>query len=359
MSEDNMPSPMPPERKRGVMLLNLGSPDSTSVPDVRRYLGEFLMDGRVLDAPAPIRAIIVNLFIKPFRSPKSAEAYKEIWTEEGAPLIASTYKLAKKLSEHISLPVAVGMRYGNPTTASAVMKLKGLGVEEVLVVPLYPHYAMSSYETALAWAQEQINALAPNMRVVVQQPFYDDPDYIDALASVARPMLEEETVDHVLFSYHGIPERHLRKSDPTDNHCLKAADCCGGVHPVHKLCYRHQVRVTSRLLANKLGLPEGRWSVSFQSRLGSDPWLQPYTDKTLERLPTEGVKNLAVICPAFVSDCLETIEEIDGEGREIFEDAGGKHFVYIPCLNESDAWVKVLARFVAEFEVMAPIANPA
>lgn len=339
-------------RKKGVLLVNLGSPDSTSTADVRRYLREFLSDPRVLDIPAPIRKAILNLFILPFRPRKSAEAYRTIWTDEGSPLIISTYRMADALARQIELPVAVGMRYGNPSSAEGVRQLLARGVRDILLIPLYPHYAMSSYETAVAKVMEVVDELGhSDVTLTVQPPFFDDPDYIQALVDVSAPYLAEHEVDHVLFSYHGIPERHVKKTDPSGCYCLRYEDCCSSArpHPAHAFCYRHQVFATTHAVAAGLGLEKDAYSVSFQSRLGSDPWLQPFTDATLERLPTQGKKHLAILCPAFISDCLETLEEIGVEGRHEFLEAGGKSFVYIPCLNEDPRWIAVLKKFVDTF----------
>lgn len=336
----------------GILLLNLGSPDSTKVEDVRTYLREFLSDPRVIDIPTPIRKMILELFILPFRPKKSAHAYETIWTPEGSPLIVITERVAHKLRERLEdVPVEIGMRYGNPSTEEGIRRLINRGVNDMLVIPLYPHYAMSSYETAMAKALERANAMAPGMRVTVLPPFYNHPRYIEALYEVARPYLEDakEGFDHLLFSYHGIPERHLKKSDPSGSYCLHYEDCCEREHPAHSVCYRHQCFETTKLLAERARLSPDQYSLSFQSRLGSDPWLSPYTDHQLERLPSQQVKRLLVICPAFVSDCLETLEEINIAGRETFLEAGGKSFRYIPCLNEHDAWIDVLEHFSQQF----------
>ena len=337
------------------MLLNLGSPDSTKTQDVRRYLREFLSDPRVIDLPAPARQAILNLFILPFRPKKSAEAYASIWTQEGSPLVVTTYRVAALLRERLgaSVPVEVGMRYGNPSTEAAVTRLHEQGVQHMLIVPLYPHYAMSSYETAVTCAQEAIARLAPSTRITVQPPYFDHPSYIDALAAVTKPYLEERAWDYLLYSYHGIPERHLTKADPSDSHCLQSPHCCEGAHPCHATCYRHQVFATTHALNKKMGIDLERTSLSFQSRLGTTPWLRPYTDKEFERLPSLGVRRLAVICPAFVSDCLETLEEIAMRGREDFEAAGGTELIYIPCLNDHPAWISVLEEFYRDFEATA------
>ena len=338
----------------GILLLNLGSPDSPQVADVRRYLREFLSDERVLDAPAPIRQLVLNLFILPFRPQKSAEAYASIWTEQGSPLITMTYRCAELLAERLSIPVEVGMRYGNPSTEEAIRRLKARGVRRLLAIPLYPHYAMSSYETAVAKVQRALAQLAPQMELTVEPPYYADPRYIEALHAVSEPYLRDQEVDHVLFSYHGIPERHLRRSDPSGCYCLKYEDCCERAHPAHAVCYRHQTLVTTRLLAARAELEPDRYSISFQSRLGRDPWLKPYTDHQLERFPSRGIKRLAVLCPAFTSDCLETLEEIAMEGEEEFLRAGGKTFIYIPCLNDHPTWIDALESFSRRFMQAAP-----
>ncbi|MGF1483544.1 MAG: ferrochelatase [Opitutales bacterium] len=326
---------------KAVILLNLGSPDSTAVPDVRRYLREFLMDGRVLDAPFPIRWMVVNGLILPFRPKQSAEAYSRVWREEGSPLILISEAVQRALQTHLEVPVELAMRYGSPSIPDAVKRLKAAGTEELFIVPLYPHYAMSSYETVVVRLMEELAAQAPKMRTTLLQPFYDDPDYIAALVESAEPYLSEP-YDQLLFSFHGIPERHLRKSDPSHAHCLKCPDCCEVAHPAHATCYRHQCVTTVKKFVERAGIPEDKYFLSFQSRLGRDPWLTPYTDKTLERFGEEGIKRLRVICPAFVSDCLETLEEISMEGKETFIEAGGEDFAQIPCLNEHPAWIHFL-----------------
>lgn len=329
--------------KKGVLLINLGSPDSTSVSDVRRYLREFLMDGRVIDAPWPIRAMIVYGFILPFRPKESAKAYASIWTKDGSPLIVTSRKVAEELQRRVgdSMPVELAMRYQNPSIEFAIKRLKERGVEDLLVIPLFPHYAMSSYETAAVSAQEVAARVAPGMRLRIQPPYYDHPVYIDALVQSASEHLKED-YDHLLFSFHGIPERHLRKGDTTGCHCLQVPNCCEIPSEAHKTCYRAQCLATVRAFVAAAGIPGDKYSVAFQSRLGRDPWLQPYTDKELERFAKEGVKKILVICPAFVIDCLETIEEIAERGKETFEHAGGESLRQIPCLNEHPRWLDLL-----------------
>ena len=334
--------------KKAVLLLNLGSPDSTEVADVRRYLSQFLMDERVIDVKKWVRWMIVNLFILPSRPKESAEAYKSIWLKEGSPLIVTSEKFADLLRAQIDVPVYLGMRYGNPSTEGQVRQMKKDGIDEVLIFPLYPHYAMSSYESALVCATEALKSIAPEMDYEVVNPFYDEEDYIECLIDAARPYLIEE-YDHLLFSFHGIPEKHLVKGDPSHSHCLSKEGCCERPHPAHATCYRHQCLETVRRFVNQANIPASKYSVSFQSRLGKDPWLQPYTDKTLEALPGRGVKKLLVICPAFVTDCLETLEEIAMEGKESFIEAGGERFHQIPCLNLNKKWVDFAASKVHHF----------
>lgn len=327
--------------------MNLGSPDSTVVKDVRRYLNEFLMDGRVIDLPLIARTLLVRGIIVPFRAPKSAEAYKTIWTEQGSPLIVLTKQLQQSLQQQIQEPVAIAMRYGNPSPKQAFDDLlrENPDLKEVIIVPLYPHYAMSSYETAIVQAKEHHAAGNYPFRISFIKPFYNEENYLNALAASMQPWLEKE-YDHILFSYHGIPERHLRKTGGGNGcHCMKVANCCEVNTMAHDTCYRHQVFTTTRLVAEKLGLSRDKYSISFQSRLGSG-WLQPFTDVRLEQMPKEGIKKLLVICPAFISDCLETLEEIAERGKETFLEAGGESYEMIPCLNTHPMWVATLASWV-------------
>jgi ferrochelatase len=333
---------------RGVLLVNLGSPDSPSVPDVRRYLREFLMDPRVLDVNWPLRFIIVNLGILPSRPKQSAHAYKTIWTAEGSPLVVISHNVCKRLQAKLSIPVELGMRYQNPSIPFAMNRLAERGVDDLLLIPLFPHFAMSSFETAVERVKEVANQLSPKMRVVVQPPFYDHPQFIAALVSSAQEYLSKG-YDHLLFSFHGLPERHMRKADPTGRHCLATPTCCQGSSPAHATCYRAQCFKTVEAFVRSAGVPAEKYSVSFQSRLGRDPWLKPYTDYELPRLAADGKKNMLVICPAFVSDCLETIEEIGMRGRDTFLNAGGTRFAQIPCLNEHPLWLKALEGMIAAF----------
>ncbi len=337
--------------KRGVILMNLGSPDSTSVKDVRRYLDEFLMDERVIDKPYLFRKILVSGIIVPFRAPRSAEAYRSIWTDAGSPLIDITRGVQKALQEQVSDPIEIAMRYGNPTVKSAYDQLqkKVPDLEEVIAIPLYPHYAMSSYETAVEYAKKIHSKYKYPFKLRFVKPFYNHPYFINAITESIRPYLSQP-YDHILFSYHGIPERHVMKTDPTGSHCLKVNNCCALNSMAHATCYRHQIIVTTNLVAERLQIPRDKYSFSFQSRLGRDEWLKPYTAKRFEEMPAEAIKKLLIVCPAFVSDCLETLEEIAVEGRESFIHSGGESLTVIPCLNTDPLWIETLAKWIGEYD---------
>jgi ferrochelatase len=332
---------------KGILLVNLGSPDSTSVGDVRRYLNEFLMDGRVIDTPWMLRRFVVGMIL--INRPKeSAHAYGKIWTLEGSPLVVTSKRVRAELQKRFEIPIELAMRYQNPSIENAVQKLATQKIDDLFLIPLFPHYAMSSYESAVERVKEVSAKLALRMKITVQPPYFDSPDYIEALVASAKDDLDSG-YDHLLFSFHGIPERHLRKSDPTHCHCLVKANCCEVPSPAHATCYRAQCFKTVAAFVSVAKIPAGKYSVSFQSRLGKDPWLKPYTDFELVEFPKRGVKKLLVICPAFVSDCLETIEEINMRGRESFLQAGGKEFAQIPCLNEHPLWISALEKMARKF----------
>lgn len=333
--------------KRAVLLVNLGSPESTAVPDVRRYLDEFLGDERVIDKPdSPfLRSILVHKIIVPKRAPNSAHAYAQIWTKEGSPLLAISKNVQRKLTAALGpeTPVYLAMRYGQPSIASVVAQLAADGITEVLLFPQYPHYAMSSWETVVVKVFAEAARLGPRLHLTTVQPFYEDADYIEALHAVSAPYFSQP-YDHVLFSYHGLPERHLRKADSSQSHCLRVVDCCETCSPAHATCYRAQVLATTRALAARANIPTAKHSVSFQSRLKGEPWLSPYTDYEFARLPKEGKKRLLVMCNAFTADCLETLEEIRVEGRDTFLAAGGESFTQVPCLNDQPPYIDFLAK---------------
>jgi ferrochelatase len=327
--------------RSAVLLVNLGSPASPSVPDVRAYLDEFLMDPYVLDVPTFVRAALVRGLILNTRPAKSAAAYAKIWTAEGSPLVTISAQTRALLEANMDVPVGLAMRYGEPSIAHGIDELlqRAGALDELVVVPLYPHYAMASTTTVEAAVERALAGKGVPYRFV--PPFYDDPAYLDALAARISRGTPADT-QFLLFSYHGIPGRHVRKTDPTGAHCLRSADCCSRPSPAWATCYRHQVIATMHGVAQRLGLGENDYGFAFQSRLGGG-WLEPFTDKELVALPARGLTRLAVVCPSFVADCLETLEEMEMRGRETFLGAGGATFAYIPCLNDDPAWIEALA----------------
>ncbi len=339
---------MPSSIKRGLILMNLGSPDSTSVKDVRNYLNEFLMDERVIDMPYLSRLILVKGIISPFRASKSAEAYRSVWTEKGSPLVCLTKDLKNAIALKVKEPLEISMRYGNPTMKSAYDTLAANhpDLEEVILLPLYPHYAMSSYETAVIHAKNVFNSGKYKFKIKTIKPFYNNPDYINALCNSIKPYFDADK--YLLFSYHSIPERHIQKSDITGNHCLKSNDCCTVSSPAHKYCYKHQCLETTRLVCEKLGIPKEKYGISFQSKLGRAEWLKPSTTATMSELPAKNIKDIMVICPAFISDCLETLEEVAIREKENFMHAGGTSFTFIPCLNVEKSWVDTIKKWIEE-----------
>jgi ferrochelatase len=335
---------------KGVLLVNLGSPDSTETADVRNYLDEFLMDGRVIDLPKWFRTFLVKGIILKTRPKKSAEAYRKIWWDEGSPLIVLSERLQQKVQSKVTVPVELAMRYGNPSIHSGLESLSKKGVTEVFLVPLYPQFAMATTETILVLAESIREEYFPEMEFTSLPAFYNHPDYIRVLGNSIQESLQGKDWEHLLFSYHGVPNRHIRKSDITQSHCKMDGKCCFTDSPAHAYCYRHQCEMTSKKVAEYLELKEDTYSTSFQSRvsiLGS--WLKPYTDKTVAKFAETGTKELAIATPAFVSDCLETLEEIGMEAAEDFEEKGGKELHVSPCINDREDWVNVLSRWIDEW----------
>ena len=324
-----------------LLLLNLGSPASTEVADVRRYLNQFLMDPYVIDLPWPVRRLLVSLILLK-RPAQSAHAYASIWWEEGSPLVVLSRRLQQAMAPHWPHgPVELAMRYGEPSIEKVLVGLAARGVKKVTLAPLYPQFADSTTTTALQEVRRVVRERGLNLQFAELAPFYAQPEYVDALAESAKPYLEQD-FDHLLLSFHGLPERHLHKLDPT-GHCLKGADCCKNASPqVLANCYRAQCLRSAELFAKRAGLPAGKWSVAFQSRLGRAKWIEPYTEARLDELAKAGVKKLLVMCPAFVADCIETLEEIGDRGREQFREAGGEDLVLVPCLNDHPQWVQAL-----------------
>ncbi|AUC22708.1 ferrochelatase [Polaribacter sejongensis] len=334
---------------KGILLNNLGSPDSTETQDVKNYLGEFLMDERVIDIPYWKRWLLINGIILQTRPKKAGAAYKKIWWKEGSPLVVISQRFTDKVIKKVDLPVALAMRYGSMTMEKGIKELVDKGVTEIFLAPLYPHYAMSSYETVVVKAEEILAEKYPQVKLDVLPAFYNEPDYIKAMSNNIANHLEGFDYDHILFSYHGIPERHIMKSDVTKNHCKIDGSCCERNSVAHHTCYRHQCFETTKEIAKTLNLKEGMYSNSFQSRLLKDPWLKPYTDFEIEKFPGEGKKKLAVITPAFVADCLETLEEIAMEGKDEFLKFGGTDYKHIPCMNDNDDWVDVMVKWINDW----------
>lgn len=335
---------------KGVLLVNLGSPDSTDPKDVKKYLGEFLMDERVIDVPYWLRTFIVKGIILNTRPKKSAAAYQKIWWKEGSPLIVLSERLQDKVQAKTELPVALAMRYGNPSIQNGLQELYDKGVKDVLLLPLYPQFAMATTETIVVLAESLRKQYFPDMKITDVPAFYNDPKYIKALANSIQSYLSDKEYDHLLFSYHGVPERHIYKSDVTKSHCKIDGSCCNTPSKAHEFCYRHQCYQTTKNVIEALDLDPHKVSTSFQSRLGVDPWLQPYTDRTIvSKAEKDGIKKLAIVTPAFVSDCLETLEEIAMEGKHEFIEAGGEEFYTVPCINDNDEWVSVIADWIQQF----------
>jgi ferrochelatase len=306
----------------------------------------------VIDVPKWARTLLVRGIILNTRPKKSAEAYSKIWWEEGSPLIVISERLQKKVQQKLNIPVALAMRYGSMTLKKGLQELVDQGVNDILLVPLYPQFAMATTETIEAKVDELRKEFFPQLEITSFPPFYNKQDYIKVLSRSISEVLEQTDYEHLLFSYHGVPERHIRKSDVTKSHCKIDGQCCMTKSPAHQYCYRHQCFETTRLVAKELQLKEGTFTTTFQSRLGFDPWLQPYTDRTIERMGKEGVKKMAIVTPAFVSDCLETLEEIAMEGEEIFHEVGGEEFTTIPCLNDRDDFASLLANWIERWTVV-------
>ena len=326
-------------------MINLGSPDSTSIKDVRKYLDEFLMDERVIGQSYWFRWFLVKVIILNTRPRKSAKAYKKIWWKEGSPLIVLSKRLFDKVTKLVKFPVALAMRYGSISIFKGLKELDDKGVKNITVLPLYPHYAMSSYETVVEKVKDEVKTNFPHLKIKTVEPFYNDKKYIDLLCKKIKSTISKIEYDHILFSYHGIPISHLKISDPTNSHCYKVKDCCNNHSDAHKFCYKHQVLETTELVIKKLKIDKNKYSNAFQSRLPNEAWLKPYTDDELVRLAKEGKKKLVIVTPAFVTDCLETLEEIAMEGKEEFLEAGGESYHYVPCLNDDDDWAKLISKW--------------
>lgn len=337
--------------KKGALLINLGSPSSTSVSDVRDYLDEFLMDERVIDIPYFFRRLLVRGIILKTRPSRSSKAYQRIWTPEGSPLLVHTKKLQQKVQSKVDIPVVMAMRYGEPSILSGIDNLYQKGVRHMFLASLYPQYAKATVQTISALAKEIVREKYPDVTLSELPPFYNSSDYIGVLS---KSISEHFTSGHLLFSYHGVPERHIRNTDPTGFHkgvrFSPGKYCCNVGSEQSKYCYRTQCYQTSESVAKALNINSSNYSISFQSRLGMDSWLKPYTSSTLAELPKRGIKKLWVVCPAFVADCIETIDEIGNEGRETFLKNGGESINLIPCLNHRDDWAEVVSGWINSWD---------
>lgn len=336
------------EPRTGVLVVNLGTPDAPTAGDVRRYLAEFLADPRVLDIHPVARWMLLHGVILRTRPAQSAAAYRKIWTEAGSPLRVHGDALVSSLRGELDAEVVLAMRYGTPSITAGLAALDAAGCERIVLVPLYPHYASSSTGSTLERVHREMAGRWNAPALTVVPPFYDAPAFIDALVAVGRPEHADFTPDHVLFSYHGLPERHMRKGDVSGRHCLETPDCCAQIVAENRWCYRAQCFATTRAVVASLGLTEGTWTVGFQSRLGRTPWITPYTDELLIQLAAQGVRRLLVYCPAFVADCLETLEEIGIRALESFQEAGGEDLRLVPGLNATPRWVAALAHLIRQ-----------
>ena len=333
------------KKKTGILLINLGSPKDLTKKSVREYLKVFLSDDYVLDLPKILQQIILRVFILPFRPKSTLEAYEQIWTSEGSPLILSTESIAKKLSSKTGWDVDFAMRYEDPSIENALLNFKNKGINKIIVISLYPHNAMATTITTEMETRIVANKVSEDFELTFTKPFFDNEIYINAVSNSIKPFIEKASFDKIIFSYHGIPKRQAKKTDETGEHCFSTGNCCEVEGAGSKDCYRSHTRIASDLTAKKLGLNDDQWEVAYQSRLGPG-WLTPFTDRRLAELPEEGKNNIAVLCPSFISDCLETLEEIDIRGRKTFFDAGGKNMTYIPCLNDSEDTITLLENLV-------------
>ena len=336
---------------KGVLLVNLGSPDAPTPEAVKPYLDEFLMDKYVIDFPYLLRAFLVRGIILRKRPEESAHAYKKIWWKEGSPLIVLSERMHKKVAAMVDVPVALAMRYGSMTIEKGLQELHAQGVTEVLLLPLYPQYAMASTLTIEVLAEEIRKKKFPHMKLINFPAFYDRPDFIEVLAQSIQKHLKGFEYDQLVFSYHGIPERHLRKADKTKSHQKFVTNemCCEPGTPEAEFCYRTHCYETTRQVVEKLGIPKDKYCQTFQSRLAGDKWLEPYTDVEIDNMPAKGIKKIAVVTPAFVTDCLETLEEIAIRAKEDFKANGGEDFLAIPCLNDDDDWCATVSHWITDW----------
>ena len=333
--------------RTGVLLTNIGTPDEPTPEALGPYLRQFLMDEYVLDMPFIKRWLLVNRVIVPRRKHYIAEHYQKIQMEEGSPLLVYTQRFAKGLATELSdeYVIEIGMRYGNPSIQTGLANLKAAGVDRIVAVPLYPQYTQSSFQTAVVETKKQAEKLGLIDKLKFVDPFYVDPGFIEAYAWIVRDHFETHSADHLLFSYHGVPVRHIKQVDNA-GHCQNNGTCCAQISSANQNCYRAQCHATSRAVASNLGLKADEFTTCFQSQFGKDEWIGPSFEDLLVELPKRGIKRIAVACPSFVADCLETLEEIGIRGREEFKEAGGEELTLIPCVNAHPLWVKAGANLI-------------
>ena len=344
-----MNSPSKSEKK-GLLLINVGTPQGTDPQQVKEYLAEFLMDPYVIDVPYVLRWLIVHGSVLRTRPAASAEAYQKIWTQRGSPLKVASEDLVCELQRELGEDWVVdfAMRYQKPSIREVLEKFHASGVSEILVLPLYPQYSLAATETSIQWSIKQAQEVSSQIKLHFIRSFYDHPTFIQAFEVNIRKAMQGFSYDHVLFSFHGLPERQIKKVNPSINECLSHASCCSQMNEKNRDCYRAQCFETARRLAQSLGIESERYSIGFQSRLGRTPWIRPYTDDLYRDLAARGVKKLLVVCPAFVADCLETLEEIQMRGRDEFMGWGGEDLMLVPSLNAESHWVRSLAALVHE-----------
>ncbi|GLU54206.1 ferrochelatase [Dyadobacter frigoris] len=335
-----------PVGKTGVLIVNLGTPDSPSVPDVRKYLREFLMDERVIDIPYLNRWLLINLIIAPFRAPKSAKIYRELWTPEGSPLKIYGESVEKKLQKVLGddFVVKLAMRYQSPSIENGLNELRKLCLSEIIVVPFFPQYASASTGSVYKKVMEVVKdwEVLPEIKFINR--FLDHPKFVEGFVNLGKKYMAQREYDHFVFSYHGIPERQITKGDVA-NYC-QFGTCCDTLNEKNQHCYRAQCYETTRLFVKGMEIPEGKYTVAFQSRLGKTPWIKPYTDELIPELAKKGVKSVLAFSPAFVADCLETTIEVGEEYKELFEKEGGEHWQLVESLNDSDIWIEALEDMV-------------
>ena len=333
--------------KKGVLLINVGTPDEPTVKSVRNYLREFLLDPDVIDAPYIIRQLLVRGIILRVRPRKVAPLYQKIWMEDGSPLRVYSERITRSLNEMVEdIEFEFAMRYGNPSIESGLRALQQRGVEELLLLPMFPHYAQATTESALKHAYKKLNSMDWNPEIIEMGNFETDEEYVIPLTNSIQSQLDEDA--HLLFSYHGLPVSHVKRIDKSKNHCQKISECCSIKSDANELCYGHHCMNTTQTVVGLLGLNDDQWSLSFQSRIGPVKWLEPSTMDKVEELVKRGIKKLAIVAPAFLADGLETLEELDIGIREHFIELGGEELTVIKCLNDNEDWVQGLSKLISK-----------